>query len=64
MDVAMLGWGFPPDVTGGLDTHVGELFEGLRAEGVTVRLVLPAEHARTARVSSRSRLARATSSRA
>jgi len=41
----MLGWGFPPDVTGGLDTHVGELFEGLRAEGATVRLVLPAEHA-------------------
>jgi glycosyltransferase involved in cell wall biosynthesis len=45
MDVAMLGWGFPPDVTGGLDTHVGELFEGLRAEGVDVSLVLPAEHA-------------------
>jgi glycosyltransferase involved in cell wall biosynthesis len=45
MDVAMLGWGFPPDVTGGLDTHVGELFEGLRAAGVDVRLVLPAEHA-------------------
>jgi glycosyltransferase involved in cell wall biosynthesis len=45
MEVAMLGWGFPPDVTGGLDTHVGELFEGLRAEGVEVRLVLPSEHA-------------------
>lgn len=41
----MLGWGFPPDVTGGLDTHVGALFEGLRMEGVDVSLVLPAEHA-------------------
>jgi glycosyltransferase involved in cell wall biosynthesis len=45
MHVAMLGWGFPPDVTGGLDTYVGEIFGGLRDEGVDVRLVLPAEHA-------------------
>ena len=41
----MLGWGFPPNVTGGLDTHVGELFDGLRGRGVDVELVLPAEYA-------------------
>jgi glycosyltransferase involved in cell wall biosynthesis len=44
--VLMLGWGFPPNVTGGLDTAVGELFERLRErDGVTVELVLPAEYA-------------------
>ena len=43
--VLMLGWGFPPNVTGGLDTHVGELFDGLRERGVDVELVLPAEYA-------------------
>ncbi|WP_144904449.1 glycosyltransferase family 4 protein [Halobellus captivus] len=41
----MLGWGFPPNVSGGLDTHVGELFDGMRARGVDVELVLPAEYA-------------------
>ena len=30
-NVLMLGWGFPPNVSGGLDTHVGELFDGMRA---------------------------------
>ncbi|MGQ4557017.1 glycosyltransferase [Halobellus sp. GM3] len=41
----MLGWGFPPNVSGGLDTHVGELFDGLSDRGVDVELVLPAEYA-------------------
>ncbi|RLM57565.1 glycosyltransferase family 1 protein [Halobellus sp. Atlit-31R] len=41
----MLGWGFPPNVSGGLDTHVGELFDGMRARGLDVELVLPAEYA-------------------
>jgi len=42
----MLGWGFPPNVTGGLDTAVGELFEELRPrDDVGVELVLPAEFA-------------------
>jgi len=42
----MLGWGFPPNVTGGLDTAVGELFEAFRArDDVSVELVLPAEFA-------------------
>ena len=45
LKVLMLGWGFPPNVTGGLDTHVGELFDGLEARGVDVELVLPAEYA-------------------
>lgn len=43
--VLMLGWGFPPNVSGGLDTHVGEMFDGLRARGVDIQLVLPAEYA-------------------
>jgi len=44
--VLMLGWGFPPNITGGLDVHVGELFTGLRDElGVDATLVLPAEFA-------------------
>ncbi|OTF06616.1 glycosyltransferase family 4 protein, partial [Halorubrum sp. SD612] len=42
----MLGWGYPPNITGGLDVHVGELFTGLRDElGVDAALVLPAEFA-------------------
>ena len=40
----MLGWGYPPNITGGLDVHVGELFSGLRDEfDVDAKLVLPAE---------------------
>jgi len=42
----MLGWGFPPNVTGGLDTAVGELFERLQpSDDVELELVLPAEYA-------------------
>jgi glycosyltransferase involved in cell wall biosynthesis len=44
--VLMLGWGFPPNVSGGLDTAVGELFEEFDArESVEIDLVLPAEYA-------------------
>ena len=43
--ILMLGWGFPPNVSGGLDTHVGELFDGMRARDVDIELVLPAEYA-------------------
>lgn len=44
--VLMLGWGFPPNITGGLDTAVGELFDQLqRRDEVTLDLVLPAENA-------------------
>jgi glycosyltransferase involved in cell wall biosynthesis len=44
--VLMLGWGFPPVVSGGLDTAVGELFEQFDARSdVEIDLVLPAEYA-------------------
>ncbi|MFB6173134.1 MAG: glycosyltransferase family 4 protein [Halobacteriales archaeon] len=44
--VLMLGWGFPPNVTGGLDRVVARLFERLRdREEVGIELVLPAEYA-------------------
>ncbi|MEZ3117742.1 glycosyltransferase family 4 protein [Halobaculum sp. MBLA0147] len=44
--VLMLGWGFPPNVTGGLDTAVGELFDRFAPrQTVDVELVLPAEYA-------------------
>ncbi len=44
--VLMLGWGFPPNITGGLDTAVGELFERLAPrEEVELELVLPEEFA-------------------
>ena len=44
--VLMLGWGYPPNITGGLDVHIGELFSGLRDDlGVETTLVLPAEFA-------------------
>jgi len=42
----MLGWGFPPNVSGGLDTVVGELFEQFEdRDDVEVDLVLPEEYA-------------------
>jgi glycosyltransferase involved in cell wall biosynthesis len=41
----MLGWGFPPNVSGGLDTAVGELFHQFDArDDVDIDLVLPAEY--------------------
>lgn len=42
----MLGWGFPPDIDGGLDVHVAELFKQLREnEEVEIDLALPKERA-------------------
>ncbi len=44
--ILMLGWGFPPNVTGGLDTWVGEVFEAFEArEDAELELLLPAEYA-------------------
>jgi len=44
--VLMLGWGFPPNVSGGLDTAVGELFEQFEPrDDIEIELVLPAEYA-------------------
>lgn len=45
-NVLMLGWGYPPNVTGGLDTHVGEVFDRLvERDAVEAELVLPAQYA-------------------
>lgn len=42
----MLGWGYPPNVTGGLDTHVGEVFDRLEERSdVEAELILPEEYA-------------------
>ena len=44
--VLMLGWGYPPNVTGGLDTHVGEVFDRLvERSDVEAELILPDEYA-------------------
>ena len=44
--ILMLGWGFPPNVTGGLDTWVGEVFEAFEdREDADLELLLPAEYA-------------------
>lgn len=44
--VLMLGWGFPPKITGGLDTAVAALYEELEArDDVEIELVLPEEYA-------------------
>jgi len=42
--ILMLGWGYPPNIEGGLDIHVKHLFEELRKENVDVDLALPAEN--------------------
>jgi len=44
--VLMLGWGFPPNVSGGLDTAVGELFTEFDGRStVEIDLMLPTEFA-------------------
>lgn len=43
--VLMLGWGYPPNIEGGLDIHVKNLFQELKSKGVDVDLVLPEEYA-------------------
>lgn len=44
--VLMLGWGYPPNVTGGLDTAIYELFEEFKLrDDFEIELVLPAEFA-------------------
>lgn len=41
----MLGWGYPPEIEGGLDIHVAELFNALRKEEANIDLALPAGNA-------------------
>jgi len=43
--ILMLGWGFPPNVTGGLDTWVGEVFEAFEPKDAELQLLLPSEYA-------------------
>lgn len=44
--VLLLGWGYPPNVSGGLDTALAELFECLEVrDDIDNRLMLPAEYA-------------------
>ena len=40
--ILLVGWGYPPDIDGGLDIHVTRLFEELRELGIDVDLALPA----------------------
>lgn len=43
----MLGWGFPPNIEGGLDIHVAHLFEELRKKEANIDLALPEEYSPT-----------------
>lgn len=44
--ILITGWGYPPEIEGGLDIHVYHLFNELRKkEGLEVRLALPEENA-------------------
>lgn len=43
--ILLVGWGYPPDIDGGLDVHVKELFEGLIERNIDVELALPADKA-------------------
>ncbi|MFM7296746.1 MAG: glycogen/starch synthase, partial [Planctomycetota bacterium] len=44
MKVLMLGWEFPPHITGGLATACAGLCEGLHRHGVEVTFVIPRAH--------------------
>lgn len=43
--ILLVGWGFPPNIDGGLDIHVKNLFEELEKKDINVTLVLPEEYA-------------------
>lgn len=46
LKVLLLGWGYPPDIDGGLDVHVQKLFQNLEnTNDVDVSLALPRERA-------------------
>lgn len=42
MNVAIVGWGVEPEVSGGMDIHVSRVAEALALSGTNVRLFLPA----------------------
>lgn len=39
--ILLVGWGYPPNIDGGLDIHVKHLFEELLEQGTDVNLALP-----------------------
>jgi len=39
--ILLTGWGYPPEIEGGLDIHVYHLFQQLRKKGLDVKLALP-----------------------
>lgn len=39
--ILLAGWGYPPNIDGGLDIHVKHLFEELLEQGIDVNLALP-----------------------
>lgn len=41
--ILIVGWGYPPNIDGGLDIHVKHLFEELRENKIEIDLVLPEE---------------------
>ena len=43
--ILLVGWGYPPNIDGGLDIHVKHLFEELQRKDVDVTLALPEERA-------------------
>lgn len=43
--VLLLGWSLPPDIEGGLDIHVFNLFKELKSRDIDVSLALPSENA-------------------
>lgn len=45
MKVLLVGWGYPPNIDGGLDIAVKELFEGLQDKEIDVDLILPSDRA-------------------
>lgn len=46
LKILLTGWGYPPEIDGGLDIHVYHLFQELRKkEGLDVTLALPEENA-------------------
>ena len=43
--ILLAGWGYPPDIDGGLDIHVKHLFDELQKRDVEVDLAVPEERA-------------------
>lgn len=43
--ILLTGWGYPPEIEGGLDIHVYHLFRELKKKGLDVKLALPEENA-------------------